>query len=339
MTQPRRVVALTDPSRADQVFPTLTPEQIKRVAARGRVRAVRSGEVLQSTGQQAESFFLVTKGSVEIVRRTAKAEEIVAVQKPGQFTGETNMLSGRQALMNLVVAEPGEVIEVKRADLVDLLQTDSELSDILMRAFLLRRVELIAKGLGDVVVVGSNFCQATQRVKEFLTRNGHPYTFLDLDGDPGVAGPARQAPHRREGGAGPHLPGDRRAPESEQPRDRRLSGLQRGDRPGARPRHPRHRGRAVRSRRRGVRGLRGARRAGRRIGGAGRTGRLELEDRELPRLPDRHLGTGARVAGAVAGGEVRGGDAGREGCAAAFLRAKAVRDRDRRRPARPGRAR
>ena len=188
MTPARIVVPLTESSRADQVFPTLTTEQIARVAARGRARAVRDGEVLQSAGQPAEFFFVVVRGSIEIIRRTVKADELVGVQKPGQFTGETNMLSGRQALVSLVAAEPGEVIEVKRADLVDLLQTDSELSDILMRAFLLRRVELIAKGLGDVVVVGSNFCQATQRVKEFLTRNGHPYTFLDLDSDPGVQG-------------------------------------------------------------------------------------------------------------------------------------------------------
>ena len=171
---------------ADEVFPVLKPEQIARVAAHGRSRPVRSGEVLQSAGQQAESFFLVTAGSVELVRRSADAEEIVAILRPGRFTGETNMLSGRQALVSLRVGESGEVIDVKRDDLLALVQTDSELSDIFMRAFILRRVELIAHGFGDAVLIGSNFCQATLRVKEFLTRNGHPYTFVDLDNDSGV---------------------------------------------------------------------------------------------------------------------------------------------------------
>jgi thioredoxin reductase (NADPH) len=78
------------------------------------------------------------------------------------------------------------VIDVKRDDLLSLVQTDSELSDIFMRAFILRRVELIAHGFGDAVLMGSRFCQGTLRVKEFLTRNGHPYTFVDLDSDPGV---------------------------------------------------------------------------------------------------------------------------------------------------------
>ena len=182
----KSVTPLVQASRAKEVFPTLTPEQIARVAAHGRVRPVRSGEVLASAGHQAESLFVVIAGSIEFVRSSAGGEEIVAVQNPGQFTGEINLLSGRQALVNLRVGEPGEVLDVKRDDLLALVQTDSELSDIFMRAFILRRVELIAHGFGDAVLIGSSFCQGTLRVKEFLTRNGHPYTFVDLDVDSGV---------------------------------------------------------------------------------------------------------------------------------------------------------
>ena len=171
---------------AEEVFPTLTPEQIARVAPHGRVRSVRSGEILVSAGEQPKSFFVVTAGSIELVRRSEDAELVIRVLKPGQFTGETNMLSGRQALVTLRIGEPGEVIEVKRDVLLDLVKTDSELSDIFMRAFIFRRLELITRGFGDVVLIGSNFCQATLRVKEFLTRNGHPYAFVDLDSESGV---------------------------------------------------------------------------------------------------------------------------------------------------------
>lgn len=186
MTSPMSDVRVTLSSPADCVFPTLTPEQVARVAAHGRLRSVRSGEALATAGHQAESFFVVTAGSIELVRRSADAEEIVAVQRPGQFTGETNLLSGRRALVSLRVGESGEVIDVKRDDLLALVQTDSELGDIFMRAFILRRLELIAHGFGDAVLVGSSYCQGALRVKEFLTRNGHPYTFVDLDRDSGV---------------------------------------------------------------------------------------------------------------------------------------------------------
>jgi thioredoxin reductase (NADPH) len=89
-------------------------------------------------------------------------------------------------LAQIRAAQAGEVIEVDREQLLSLVQTDSELGDIFMRAFILRRVELIARGFGDVVLVGSVHCSGTLRVKEFLTRNGHPYSYIDLDRDDGV---------------------------------------------------------------------------------------------------------------------------------------------------------
>src|SRR5436309_5538326 len=97
------------------------------------------------------------------------------------FTGEVTMLSGRPGLAQSRAGAAGEVIEVGRDELLALIQSDGELSEILMRAFILRRVELIARGVSDVVVLGSTHCQGTLRIREFLTRNGHPHTMLDLD--------------------------------------------------------------------------------------------------------------------------------------------------------------
>jgi thioredoxin reductase (NADPH) len=78
----------------------------------------------------------------------------------------------------------GEVIEAGRDRLMTLIQTDAELSDIFMRAFILRRAALIDSHLGDVVLIGSMHCAGTLRIKEFLMRNGHPFTYMDLDKDP-----------------------------------------------------------------------------------------------------------------------------------------------------------
>jgi thioredoxin reductase (NADPH) len=177
---------LTQSSGMERMFPTLTPAQIKRIAVHGRVRATRSGEVLIEAGAQAVPFFVVTKGQVDILLPSGSSETLVAVHGPGQFTGEVNMLSGRPALVRARVNEPGEVIALDRERFLTLVQTDSELSELIMRAFILRRVELIAHGLGDVVLLGSNHCSGTLRVKEFLTRNGHPYSYIDLDQDSDV---------------------------------------------------------------------------------------------------------------------------------------------------------
>jgi thioredoxin reductase (NADPH) len=81
------------------------------------------------------------------------------------------------------VAEPGEFLELSADALRTLIAKDSELSDIFMRAFLLRRVALISEGLGNVVVLGSQHSSNTLRLREFLTRNGHPHGYVDLDCD------------------------------------------------------------------------------------------------------------------------------------------------------------
>jgi thioredoxin reductase (NADPH) len=128
---------------------------------------------------------VVTAGQVDVVRvGGAVPEQLVASFRAGQFTGEMNSLSGRRSMARISASEPGEVVEVDHDSLLALVQTDAELSEILMRAFILRRVELIAQGIGDVVLLGSAHSAGTLRVKEFLTRNGHPHTYVDLESDP-----------------------------------------------------------------------------------------------------------------------------------------------------------
>ena len=186
MTETTSPVPLTLTARVDQVFPTLTPAQLARLAAHGHVRHVQRGEVLAEAGEQLARFFVVTAGQVELVRPSGVTEALVAVLRPGQFTGEVTMLSGRRGLVRIRAGEAGAVIELERDHVLALVQTDGELSEILLRAFLLRRVELIAHGFGDVVLVGSRHSPGTLRIQAFLTRNGHPYASIDLDRDAGV---------------------------------------------------------------------------------------------------------------------------------------------------------
>jgi thioredoxin reductase (NADPH) len=164
----------------------LTPAQIRRIAAHGHVRSTQPGEVLVQQGDSEVAFFVMVSGELEVLRPSDAAETLVTVHGPGQFTGEVSTLSGRPALFRLRAAKTGEVIELDRQRMLALVQTDAELSEIVMRAFILRRVELVAAGVGDVVLVGSTHSAGTLRIKEFLMRNGHPYSYIDLERDPEV---------------------------------------------------------------------------------------------------------------------------------------------------------
>jgi thioredoxin reductase (NADPH) len=185
MSNTRRGLPLTS-SRIEKIFPKLTSAQIDRIAAHGRTRSVQPGEVLIEQGDISVPFFVVITGEVEILRPLGTRETLITVHGPSEFTGEANMLSGRRSLVRARVTKPGKVIELDHQQMLGLVQTDAELSGILMRAFILRRVELIAAGVGDIVLVGSVHSAGTLRIKEFLMRNGHPYSYIDLERDPDV---------------------------------------------------------------------------------------------------------------------------------------------------------
>ncbi len=170
-------------ARAAEAFPRLTPAQIARIEPHGRHRKVEPGEAVGEAGQPVTKIFVVVSGRLDLVRPPRWVGEEVPSFSEGMFTGERSILAGGRFLARIQASTQCEVIEVARDDLLQLIQTDSELSDIFLRAFILRRLQLIDQGLGDVLLLGSNHCQGSLHIREFLTRNGHPYKFVDLDTD------------------------------------------------------------------------------------------------------------------------------------------------------------
>ena len=144
-SEPQPTTLLNPSTRVERVFPTLTSAQIARIASRGQRRQVARDEILVEVGDKDVPFFVVVSGEVQAVRPSSDAETLIVAHGPGQFSGEAVMITGRRAIGRLRVSAPGEVIELPREQLLALIQTDAELSEILMRAFMLRRLELIAR--------------------------------------------------------------------------------------------------------------------------------------------------------------------------------------------------
>lgn len=172
--------------RRQQMFPRLTEPQLARVAAHGTRRTVGRGEVLFDQGGPSPDFYVVLSGSVEIVQPGEGRELAITVHGPGEFSGEANMLTGRRSLVRARMREAGEVLVLSPEELRRLVQSDPELSDTFLRAFILRRMALIATTPGDTVLIGSSHSGATLRIREFLTRNAQPHAYLDVEKDKGV---------------------------------------------------------------------------------------------------------------------------------------------------------
>ena len=166
-----------------QAFPILTVAQISRVRSASKLRQVKKDEILFDVGDRNVPFFVLLSGSMEIVQPDLKGEATVATHGPGEFTGEMTMMSGRHSLVRGRVTVPGEFLELSGDGLRSLVAKDAELSEVFMRAFILRRLQLVSRGQGNVILMGSRHSANTLRLREFLTRNEHPYTYVDLDRD------------------------------------------------------------------------------------------------------------------------------------------------------------
>ena len=186
MTETPRSTLLSSSENAALLFPVLSSAQIARIASHGVIRPITRGEVLIEGGQTNVPFFVLKAGQIEVIRPSALDEMLVAIVGPTQFTGDISMILGRPAQMRLRVRESGEVVQLTRDQMQALIQADAEISEVLMKTFIHRRVAVIAHGIGDVLLIGSAGSGATLRIKQFLARNGHPFKYLDLDRDADV---------------------------------------------------------------------------------------------------------------------------------------------------------
>ncbi len=164
-------------------FPLLTAAQIERLRPYGMLRQVHAGEVLFEPGDSNVPVYVILSGGLDILQPCPSAEHPLVSHVAGSFSGEFSMISGQRCMVRGRVKQDGEFIEIAASDFRSLVAKDAELGDIFMRAFILRRMALIHEGAGNVLVLGSRYCAATLRLREFLGRNGYPYKFIDLDTD------------------------------------------------------------------------------------------------------------------------------------------------------------
>jgi thioredoxin reductase (NADPH) len=171
-------------SRREQMFPKLTAQQIARLERHGRRLRTTSGQVLADAGEDHLDLYVVLSGSLQIVRPGLNGEDPITIEVAGDFTGEISTLRGLGGFARVRVCEAGEVLAISESALRTLVQTDSEIMEIFMRAFILRRMGLIAADhAGDVILVGSMHSSATVRLVQFLTRNTYPFAMRDVDSD------------------------------------------------------------------------------------------------------------------------------------------------------------
>src|SRR5215831_8842336 len=174
-------------SRPQQIYPRLNDHQLAVIEAYGPRRRYPAGAILFEEGQRHIPVFVVLAGAIEVRRRTRSGNELIATEERGMFSGEIGQLSGHAALGTGRAREDCEVVVIEEPALRRLIVDDAEVSEVMMRAYILRRMALIEEAIGGATVVGSRQSGDTLRLRQFLTRNNQPHTYLDLDRDAAAA--------------------------------------------------------------------------------------------------------------------------------------------------------
>jgi len=170
------------------MFPKLTSAQLARLERQGTPLQTRAGEILAELGDPPRGVFVVAAGSIEALAppsatQAASGYELLYLLSPGDFTGEMSTLRGTPSLVRIRVREAGAVLLIDAEQLRRIVQNDAELSELFMRAFILRRMGVIESGHSEVLLLGSDHSADTLRLREFLTRNVRPYISIDVEHD------------------------------------------------------------------------------------------------------------------------------------------------------------
>ena len=176
-------MAETDPV----AFPTLDDAQLQRVAAFGRVRSVGAGEVLFTPSDDGYDFYALIDTEVAIVHRGGDEDRVVARHGPGRFIGDLGLMTGAKPLLSALVERAGSLVQVTREDFRRMLDAETELSRIVVDAFLARRA-LLQQGEGAHIlrIIGSRFMPAALRLRQYASRMRLPHVWEDLDEHPDV---------------------------------------------------------------------------------------------------------------------------------------------------------
>ncbi len=164
--------------------PVLSAPQLAVLRRYGTEQRVAIGDVLFRDGDQTYDLIVLLEGEAQIIEHYTQPDEfVVATYRPAEFLGEIGLLTGQRAYLTAVVSAPGRILRIPVQQVHVIMDQELGLSELILRAFLVRHSRLTRLGSG-LTLVGSRFDPDTRRLLEVLSRNRLSSTWLDLEGEP-----------------------------------------------------------------------------------------------------------------------------------------------------------
>jgi thioredoxin reductase (NADPH) len=186
-------------TRGHQIYPHLSKDDIGRLRRFAVARSWPDGATVFRACLDSPGMVVVLQGHLLCSRTDALGKRVEVVEYgPGQFSGEVAQLSGRPPLVDGVAVGDLDALVLDAESLRALLMAEAELGERLMRAFILRRVQLISNEPSGPILVGPATHAGLFELENFLSRNAYPYTRRDPDTDPEAAQLVKQHWHGPE---------------------------------------------------------------------------------------------------------------------------------------------
>lgn len=167
-------------TRFEQMFPKLTEQEIARLKRFGEERHYRKDEPLFLIGGERPGMLIIISGKVAVTWHDGLGHVKPVVEvSDNDFLAEVGQLSGRRSLVDAHATTDVEAIVVPTESLRALLIAEAELGERIMRALILRRVNMLEKHVGGPVLIGDPRSPDMVRLQGFLTRNGYPHQVVD----------------------------------------------------------------------------------------------------------------------------------------------------------------
>ena len=173
----------------DAAFPKLNDAQMAALEHCGgaHLKRYQDGQKLIAVGERDFKFFVVKSGEIRIVDESDDPPRTIAILGPGEFTGDVSHLTGGPSLITAIARGDTKVYEVSAEGVREIINRFPQLGDVILQAFIARRQLLRESGrFTGLRVIGSRYSRDTHRIRDFLTRNRVPFTWLDLEDDPQV---------------------------------------------------------------------------------------------------------------------------------------------------------
>jgi thioredoxin reductase (NADPH) len=168
--------------RSAEIFPVLSTEQGDRIERYGQRTTLEQGEVLFDRGDRLADFFFVREGQIGIfIAGEGGTERLLTTHSAGQFTGELDHFSARALLVSARASARTCVVRLDTEGFRQMMAAQADIGEIVIRAFILRRMGFIHRAEGGIALVGRPRDANTLRLERFAIRNGYPIRLVDVD--------------------------------------------------------------------------------------------------------------------------------------------------------------